>query len=129
PVRGAEVDSPFEYLADAAAAADRLVVDLYVGLALVELVEPLRVDRVGERRAGAVDEYGGVQRCAGCEGQHRRQWDEPTESLSRHSASFAFPGPDFLDVARYQGIVAEMLRNGEQGATQGMLRRPNVTFV
>jgi hypothetical protein len=42
-------------LADAAAGSDRLVVDLHLRVLLVVLVEPLRVDRVREGRAGAVD--------------------------------------------------------------------------
>src|SRR5258706_3541825 len=54
----AEVDRALEDLADAAAAADRLIVDLYAGL-LVVRVEPLRVDRIGERGACAVDQAPG----------------------------------------------------------------------
>ena len=47
--------SAFGELTDAAARADRLVVDLDVRVQLVVLGEPLRVDRGRERRAGAVD--------------------------------------------------------------------------
>jgi hypothetical protein len=51
-VARAEVDGARLHLLDAGAAADRLVVDLDAGLLVID-VEPLRVDRVRERRAGA----------------------------------------------------------------------------
>ena len=55
PVGGAEEDRLVGELADAAARADRLVVDPDVGTDLVVLREPLRVDGVRERGARAVD--------------------------------------------------------------------------
>ena len=55
PVARAEEDRLARQLLDAAARADRLVVDLDVGVDLVVLGEPLRVDRVREGGAGAVD--------------------------------------------------------------------------
>src|SRR5205814_1222416 len=82
---GAEVDRALEHLADAAAAADRLVVDLEIRVALVELVEPLRVERVGEGRARAGDERGGVREPRQAEGE---QSGEPPAS-SHSSSSFA----------------------------------------
>ena len=61
PVGGAEVHRALGELADAAAGADGLVVDLHAGL-LVVGVEPLRIDRIGERGAGPVQGLGS-ERC------------------------------------------------------------------
>src|SRR5439155_8139104 len=60
PIGGAEIDGAVGHLPDAAAAADRLIVDLHLGITLVELVEPLRVDRIGERGPRTVDQDGGT---------------------------------------------------------------------
>src|SRR5262249_55179595 len=51
-VARAEIDGARLDLLDAGTAADRLVVDLDAGLPVVD-VEPLGIDRVGERGAGA----------------------------------------------------------------------------
>ena len=64
-VGGAEVDRALGDLPDATPAADRLVVDLEVGEAFVEFVEPLGVDRVREGRPRARDEYRGARRDRG----------------------------------------------------------------
>ena len=55
PVRGAEVDGLLGDLLDAAAAADRLIVEAHGRIDLDVLVEPLRIDRVRESRPGAVE--------------------------------------------------------------------------
>ncbi len=52
---GAEEDRLGRDLTNAAARTDRLIVDLYGRMRLVVLVEPLRVDRIRERRARSVD--------------------------------------------------------------------------
>src|SRR5207247_11360850 len=54
-VRGAEKYGLVGDLLDAAARPDRLVVDANVRVQLVVLAEPLRIDRIGECGAGAVD--------------------------------------------------------------------------
>ena len=76
-VRGAEEDGAGGELADAAARADRLVVDLHVRMHLVVLVEPLRIDRVGERGAGAVD-LSAV--CADSSSRKQQRWPRGTAS-------------------------------------------------
>src|SRR5438094_689878 len=68
----------------AAAAADRLIVDLDVGVALVELVEPLRVDRVGERCTGAVHEDGGAGGLEGHSGNGER--DSESQAPPSHTS-------------------------------------------
>ncbi len=54
-VGGAEEDRTGAELADAAARADGLIVDLHVRVQLVVVAEPLRIDRVGERCPRSVD--------------------------------------------------------------------------
>ena len=66
-VGGAEVHGALGELADAAAGADGLIVDLDAGL-LVVGVEPLGVDRIRERSPGAGEGLGvaaGPQRSGG----------------------------------------------------------------
>jgi hypothetical protein len=57
PIAGPEVDRTLGELADTAAGADRLIVDLHAGLPVVG-VEPLGVDRIGEGRPGAGEALG-----------------------------------------------------------------------
>src|SRR6185503_20711787 len=64
-VRGAEENGLGGELPDAAAGADRLVVDADVGMALGVFREPLRIDRIGERRARAVDLVAAAARIRG----------------------------------------------------------------
>jgi hypothetical protein len=54
-VAGAEVDGPLGDLTDAAAGADRLVVQLDGRILLRELRHPLRIEGIGKGRSGAVD--------------------------------------------------------------------------
>ena len=74
-VAGAEVDGLSGDLLDAAAAADRLVVELDGRVDLGVLAEPLGVERVGEGGAGAVDErFGRGRSCRhGCQSQAKYQ--------------------------------------------------------
>src|SRR5262249_4591000 len=76
-VGGAEVDRARGHLLDAAAAADRLVVEADLGIHLGVLIEPLRVDRVWERRAGAVDQRLGRRRLRERARHEKRQRGEP----------------------------------------------------
>src|SRR5439155_2894770 len=55
PVRRAEIDGARQKLPDATAGANRLIVDLNIRVELMVFVEPLRVDRIGEGGARAVD--------------------------------------------------------------------------
>ncbi len=64
PIAGTEVDGSLGGLFDAAARSNGLVVELNLGVILVVLVEPLRVDRVGECRASAGHQRLGGDRCA-----------------------------------------------------------------
>jgi hypothetical protein len=71
-VGGAEVDRALGDLLDATAGADGLVVEANVGLQLVVVAEPLRVERVRKGRTGAGDEQrvgaGGARSCGREEG-------------------------------------------------------------
>jgi hypothetical protein len=53
-VAGAEVHRAGQHLANATAAADRLIVDFNVRMKLVVLTKPLRVHRIGEGRTSSV---------------------------------------------------------------------------
>src|SRR5262245_47038367 len=53
----AEVNSPFCYLFDTTARADRLIVDLHVGLHFVVVAKPLRINRIRECRARPVQKH------------------------------------------------------------------------
>ena len=53
PVARAEIDGAGEHLPDPAAGANRLVVNLHLRVALLVLVEPFGVQRIGKGRSGA----------------------------------------------------------------------------
>ena len=57
-IGGAEIDRAGLQLANTAARADRLIVNLNVGVRRVVDVKPFRIDGVGERSAGGVEEHG-----------------------------------------------------------------------
>ncbi len=52
-VTGAKIHRSFGHLANPAAAADRLIVDLHVRMCLAVFAEPFLINRVGERSARA----------------------------------------------------------------------------
>jgi hypothetical protein len=58
-IRRAEENRSLGQLSDARTGAERLIVDFDVRAQFVEFSEPFRVDRIGERRARAVDLHGG----------------------------------------------------------------------
>src|SRR6266404_2167874 len=73
-VGSAEVHRLLGDLLDAAARADRLVVDLHARVRLVVLAEPLRIDRERERGTRAVDQ-GGVRRGRSARDREQRKQD------------------------------------------------------
>jgi hypothetical protein len=85
-VGGPEEDRLVRELPDAPSRADRLVVDRHVGMELVVFGEPLRIDRVGERRAGAVDLHGrgDRRRRRGAAENQEQDQEDPREHLHRH---------------------------------------------
>ena len=56
PVGRSEIDGLIEQLANPAAGADGLIVDLHVAVGLVVLIEPLRINRVGEGRSSGIQQ-------------------------------------------------------------------------
>src|SRR6185369_8978232 len=99
-VARAEVHGALEHLADAATAPDRLIVDLDSRL-LVVGVEPLRVDRVGERRTGAVDQAAGE----GGGGVKHERGDEQSEGFLPHKSSLGLTRT--LPADCYDPVTAE----------------------
>jgi hypothetical protein len=81
-VAGAEIHRALQHLADAAAAADGLVVDGHVGMLVVILAEPLGVDGIRERGARR------VQIGLGQGGRHtQEQKGEKQDSPDQRSSS------------------------------------------
>ena len=85
----AEEDGPARQLADAGAGSERLIVDADVRVQLVVLGEPLRVDRIRERRAGAVDLGAAAGRCRRRCARSQAAVAHPPE----HPATSAVPTP------------------------------------
>src|SRR5579862_3756649 len=106
-VAGAEVHRAGLQLADAAAAADRLIVDLNVGVLVVVLAEPLLVNGIGEGRPGPVQfrlgHRAARQRC------HAQDYPE--------RANHVVVPPEFCAVSMtnrfYARLVTEWLQAGE----------------
>src|SRR5262249_27186337 len=87
-VGGSEVDGPGDDLPDPPAAPDRLVVEAGGRIDPGVLVEPLRVERVREGRAGAVDQ--GL-------GPHRHRQEYPQDNGGGEYRSAHRTAPLWLD--------------------------------
>ncbi len=108
-VGGAEINRAGLQLADAAAGADGLIIDLNIGMRGVVDVEPFGIDGVGERSAGGVEKHGSALRCGAGRGERHREHHEP------HNQQGLFHVQGFSSLLFFDCNVTGVLHQRELG--------------